>query len=248
MPESFHPGPRVRLLLALLLALAVAVLRRPQALLAAAVAVAIVVSLAGGLPTRLRPWRRLLAVNGFILLLALTLPFSTPGEACWRLGPLTATGEGVALAAMIALKANLIALAWMALVASLSPMALGQALHGLGLPRKLVWLMVLVERYEGILAEEWRRLATAARARGFVPRSDRFTYATYARMFGTLLLRSSQRAGRVGEAMRCRGFSGAWPLLPLSALSARDIAWLLLGLAAAAAMALAEWAKGVPHG
>ncbi len=246
MPCATAVDPRVKVLTAALLAGTVAVLERPAALLLATAVVGLVAL--GGFSAGLRLGRRMLAVNAFILLLAFTLPFSTPGEPLCRLGPLTATLDGVLLAGRIALKANLIALAWASLVASLSPMALGRALHGLGLPRKLVWLMVLVGRYEGVLAEEWCRLATAARARGFVPRSDRFTYATYARMFGTLLLRSSQRAGRVGEAMRCRGFAGAWPHLPSPGLSRRDLGWLLLGLAAASALAVAEWGGEAFHG
>ena len=53
---------------------------------------------------------RLIAVNFFVLALWVFLPFSTPGEAVFALGPLLATREGLLYALSITMKTNAIVL------------------------------------------------------------------------------------------------------------------------------------------
>ncbi|MDO5537865.1 MAG: CbiQ family ECF transporter T component, partial [Desulfovibrionaceae bacterium] len=63
--------------------------------------------------------KRLVAVNGFILFLWLTVPFSVAGSPVLTLGPLAATSEGLHLALLVTLKSNAMVLIFMALAASL---------------------------------------------------------------------------------------------------------------------------------
>jgi cobalt/nickel transport system permease protein len=220
--------PRLRVAAAGLFALAAVSLSRLPALLAALVLAA---TLAGAAGLAWRDlWRRLLALEGFMLVLVLTLPFAIPGEPLTSLGPLTASREGLLRALAIVLKANAVTLALLALVGSLGPADFGHALGRLGVPEKLVHLLLLTVRQVHLLDSEHRRLRQAMRARAFVPRSDRHTWRSYGWLIGMLLVRATARSRRVLEAMRCRGFKGRLYLLDTPVWSGADTAvGLLLG-------------------
>ncbi|MBR7551292.1 cobalt ECF transporter T component CbiQ, partial [Mycobacterium tuberculosis] len=74
------------------------------------------------------------------------------------------------------------------------------------------------------------------KARGFRPATSRHTLATLGLVVGTVLVRALERSERVAEAMRCRGFSGHFALLPQTPLTATDGAVLAGALAAAVAI------------
>jgi cobalt/nickel transport system permease protein len=71
-----------------------------------------------------------------------------------------------------------------------------------------VHLLLFTVRYLGRLEEELARLRNAMRARAFRPRTDRHTWRSLGQLAGMLLVRSAERAERVMQAMRCRGFTG----------------------------------------
>lgn len=154
--------------------------------------------------------RRFVLVNFFTLLLWCFLPFTTPGETLHTFGPLTATVQGVALATLITLKTNAIIAAFIALAATSGVSATGAALEALRVPRKLTLLFLFTWRYVHVIAEEYQRLATAARIRGFVPGTNLHTYRTTANLAAMVLVRSWERAERVNNAMRLRGFTGTF--------------------------------------
>ncbi len=142
-----------------------------------------------------------------------TLPFTTPGAPVLTLFGLGASAEGLHKAAAILLKANAVVLMLAALVGTMSPVVLGRALARLGLPDRLAQLFLFTVRYLDVLHDEYRRLRTAMRARGFVMRADRHTWASVGRLFGMLVVRSLERSDRILAAMRCRGFDGRFPSL-----------------------------------
>jgi cobalt/nickel transport system permease protein len=224
--------PRLLVLSVVLFALVVVGL---QTLTAAATALAAALALAAGSGLS---WpllvRRLAALEGLMLLLLLTLPFSVPGEPWWTLGPLSASGEGLQRAALIALKANAVVLALIGLIGAMEPAVLGHALARLGVPHKLVHLLLLTVRQITLLDSERRRLRDAMRARAFVPRSNRHTWVSLGNLIGMLLVRSLERARRIEAAMRCRGFQGRLYLLDSQHWRAADtaLAALLLPLLA----------------
>ena len=73
----------------------------------------------------------------------------------------------------------------------------------------------------------WRRNSTACASpcavRGFRNRADMHSYRTIGQVAGTLLIRGHERAERIGQAMRCRGFDGVFRSLQPSATSWRDV-------------------------
>jgi len=203
--------PRLRLLVALATALVAVNLQGLPALLALLGTVLGFALVAGLSPRALI--KRLLLLEGFVLVLLLFLPFSVPGSVWWQLGPLTASREGVRLAAAIFLRANAVVATLLVLVGTLDAVTLGHALSRLRLPDKLVHLLLFTVRYLEVLHGEYRRLRQAMRSRGFVARSDRHTWRSLGWLMGMLLVRSLERSRRILEAMRCRGFRGRLYLL-----------------------------------
>jgi cobalt/nickel transport system permease protein len=179
-------------------------------------------------------------VNLFTAFLWVFVPLSAPGQALFHLGPLAYTREGAALALLLTLKINAAFLAVTALVASIAPPELGCALQALGLPEKLCHLLLMTHRYLFVIQREYQRLFTAARARGFVPRTSGHTYRTFAWLLGMLLVKSWDRAERVHQAMLCRGFTGRFYCLTDLRCRAADVLFVAASLASAAAMVLAE--------
>ena len=217
--------PRLRVGAAVTFA-AVAVSLQGLEALAAALAVALAAALAAGLGPALL-LRRLLALEGFMAVLLVSLPFTVPGEPIVAVGPLTASGAGVERAVAIVLRANAVVVMMLALAGTLGPVTLGHALARLGMPAKLVHLLLLTVRYLDVLYQEYARLRLAMRARAFVPAGNRHTWRTFGWLVGMLLVRSLDRAGRVLAAMRCRGFQGRLYLLAGSRWSAGDTGWAL---------------------
>ena len=196
--------PRVRILAAATFSIIVALSRNFQVLIAAVIISSILVILAQ-LPAK-EIFKRILAVNIFILLLWLVLPLTFHGTVAMKLGPLPIYSEGITMAAQITLKSNAIVLALIALIATMNLSILGYALNWLRVPDKIVHLLLMTYRYVFLIEQEYQRLIRAARIRGFRPGTNLHTYKTYAGIVGMLLVRSTLRADRVYKAMLCRGF------------------------------------------
>jgi len=187
--------------------------------------------------------KRTLLVNGLILFFWLVLPITFRGEALFQLGPLVVTRPGVLLSARITLKSNAILLAFMSLVATMSIATMGQALHRLKVPAKMVHLLLLTYRYVFVIEQEFQRLARAARIRGFQPGTNIHTYRTYAYLLGMLFVRASARADRVHQAMLCRGFRGRFYCLKEFSMSRIDWIWSGFMTALISFLAIMEWTK-----
>jgi cobalt/nickel transport system permease protein len=230
---------RGRILAALLLVLAILATREWPGLLAMlGLALGLVVAarrdLAGVMGC-------LLHAEGFLVLLLLLLPFTTPGAPVAVLGPFTASAEGLGRAVVLALRINACALVVLALVASLEPVRVGHALSSLGVPERLAHLLLLTMRYVAVLRDEMHRLQQAMQARGFVAGSNRHTWRTYGNLTGMMLVRSLDRAERVEEAMRARGFAGRFPISEAEPRGALDVPFLLLALGTGLAALVAPW-------
>lgn len=187
--------------------------------------------------------KRLVLVNGLILLFWFVLPLTVKGEPLFFLGPLGVSREGVLLAARISVRSNAILLTFMALVASSSMTSLGYALNRLHVPQKIVHLLLMTYRYVFVIEQEYQRLSRAAKIRGFQPKTNMHSYKTFAYFIGMLFLRASARAERIHQAMICRGFKGRFYCLCEFSLSTLDWAWLALLTAAFFGLVTLEWIK-----
>lgn len=231
--------PRVRLGIMALAAVCLAVLRSAEGACAGLVLAGVL--LAVGRP----PWgwvtQRVCAVNIFILFLWLTVPFFGGGENLPVWGPVAVSRAGVALSTLVTLKANAMLFLFLALAASMDSPTFGHALARLRVPAKLVFLFLFTYRYVHVIADEWGRLWTAARLRGFSPRTDRHSYRTIGNLLGMVFVGSFDRAARVYEAMLLRGFSGRFQSVTSFRARPRDLAFALAALLCLTALLIVDF-------
>lgn len=157
---------------------------------------------------------RLLTVNGFVLLVWLTLPWSFSATG------ITLSGDGLELAVRISLRTNAIALVCIGLLAGMDAFAVARAAAGLGLPPKLARLLALTVRYLGVIDDTRQRIDLAMRARGFRAGANRRSVAVIAQQLALILVHALLRAERIELAMRARAFA---PQAPAPAAGTR---WL----------------------
>jgi cobalt/nickel transport system permease protein len=146
-----------------------------------------------------------------------------PGHDVWDLGWLQISVTGTIR--LLALSAKLCALISLVLVLlATTPLPeLFKAAQALYIPRIIVHVSLLTYRYVYLVAEEFARLRLALRVRGFRNQASVHSYRTVGQVAGTLLVRSEERAERVGRAMECRGFTGAMHTLNEFATTLRDV-------------------------
>jgi cobalt/nickel transport system permease protein len=211
--ESFlhKMDPRAKIIAAIAFAVVVAVNR---SVIASAVALVFPLTLIVIARISLKDIaRRLIFINGLMVFLWLFLPFTTPGEAVYSFGPMTVTREGLAYAILLTLKSNAIVMAMIALLGTSPIFNLVHALSHMAIPNKLVHLFFFCFRYVHVIADEYHTLVDAAKVRGFKPGTNLHTYRTYGHFVGMLLVRSFDRAHRIMDAMKCRGFVGRFYVL-----------------------------------
>ncbi|MCL1889822.1 MAG: cobalt ECF transporter T component CbiQ [Desulfovibrionaceae bacterium] len=210
--------PRARVLLALLGSFFLAPVREQSAAVFG-LSLALALVPLGGLPWR-SILKRLAAINFFLLFLWLSVPFIQKGEIFSR--------AGVDLVLLVTLKSNALALWLVALLSTMTPAVLGYALERLRFPSKLVFLLVFTYRYVHVAVEEWAKLLTAAKLRGFSSRCGLRAYRSMGNLLGMTFIRSFERSLRVHEAMLLRGFAGVFRPVSSFRFSAGDMAFSLV--------------------
>ena len=191
--------PRARIAGAAVLALVISLSRSTSP---AAIALAVAVGLVA--MARISPadlLRRLVPLEILLTVLMILVPWPAYSP------------EGVALAAVIALKANAVVLAVAALIGTMDAVTLGHALAHFRVPAKLTALLLFMVRYFDVLEREYVRLRAAMRVRCFRPAMNGHSYRAFGYLVGMLLVRSFDRSERVLAAMKCRGFRGRYYLL-----------------------------------
>ena len=236
---------RTRIVAALVFAIFVVSLTGYAALLAALM-FALGIAVAASLPLA-RTLKRVAAMDLFIVFMLVMLPFTTPGDPMFSVAGFPASYEGLHRALGIGLKANTVLLFLLATVGTLESVQVGHALYRLGCPAPLVHILMFTVRYVDVLHQEFARLVTAMKARGFQPGNNRHTYKTYGYLIGMLLVRAMERSERILAAMKCRGFNGTIHVLDNGKLRAID-AWFGVALVfVLVALASLEWSYVLAH-
>jgi cobalt/nickel transport system permease protein len=153
-------------------------------------------------------WDRLKIILPVLILFVIFLPFVVPDSEPIFLGPIRLSSQGLQLALLFILKALAIFTLALVLTATSPLNATLQTAASLRVPGRLVHITMLTYRYLFLFADELGRLRLALRVRGYRNRPNLHCYRTIGNVTGTLLVRSSERAERVAQAMRCRGFDG----------------------------------------
>ncbi len=198
--------PRLRIAFAFLLSIAIATAENYRTLGLALFVGVVLIGLA-----RLNAWevtKRLSAVLGFLVLIWIMLPLTFQGEVFAQFGIIRIYRPGLELSARISLKSCTILLVFISLVTTMPVTTLGHVLYFFRVPTKLVFLLLITYRYLFVIEDEYSRLRTAMRIRGFRPGTNIHSFKTIAYLVGMLFVRASLRAERVNQAMRLRGFKG----------------------------------------
>lgn len=187
------------------------------------------------------PWRWFAVRLGVALLvpafLVVWLPLTLrPGDALLQLYGLTLSATGMLHAAMLLTKAAAIVSLMLVLLASAPLQDTLKAAQSLRIPGWLVQIGLLSYRYVFVLAEEFVRLRTALRVRGYRNRAGLHGYRTIGQVAGTLLVRGHERSERVAQAMRCRGFDGRFRSLHDFRTHGSDVLFFAAAVAGAAAV------------
>lgn len=161
-----------------------------------------------------------LAALPFLLVLPFTLETAGAG---WSIGPVRVSERGLAVG--LAVFARCLAVGCLSLVlVGTAPLHHSlAAAHRLRVPGLLVLITGLAYRYIFLLAEEYKRVRVALRTRGFRMTATRHGYRTLGHVTGAVLVRGADRAERVADAMRCRGFDGTFHSTAAFRTTAADI-------------------------
>ena len=162
------------------------------------------------------------AMDGFILVMLIMLPFTVPGQVMFIIWGFDASYQGLFQAVLIALKANAAILVLIALVGGMDAILLGRGLQGIYVPAKLVTLFMFTIRYIDVLRREYLRLRLAMRTRAFVARNNRHCWRSFGYLLGMLLVRGHDRSERILWAMKCRAYHGHMHFGSLPRLSPQD--------------------------
>lgn len=247
--QDYHPGSSVwhrmdvRWKLAGLGLCCVSIVLLPHEL-PVAVALALSMTL---LATAGIPWSwwvgRLSATGAFLALALIVVPLTVPGEG-WSWGWLHVSEPGLRLAFLILAKTFTILSLVLLLLATSRQEALAQGAYALGMPGILVHLLLLTYRYLHLLYDDLGKLRIALRQRGYRNKLNLHSYRTVGHVTGTLLVRSHDRAERVAQAMRCRGFTGHYWQLTSFQTRWRDVFLFLCLLCLQGAIPWGLWWAG----
>lgn len=220
--------PRVKVITAALFSVVVALTYEPAVLCVAAGSI-LALLFAARLSLK-KVLSRLVVVNGFILVLWLFLPFTTPGKTLFSVFGLDATFEGISYAALITMKSNTILLSSMVLLSTCPIFDLVHALNYFYVPNKLIHIFFISYRYLHVINKEYIRLTNAMKVRCFKPGHNLHTYKSLAYLVGILILKSYERSRRIYSAMLCRGFKGRFYILEHRNFRALDFIFIIFSL------------------
>ena len=129
-------------------------------------------------------------------------------EPVFRIGPVTVTAGWITLLSIV-LRGLLSLQALLLLIRTTGWHRLCRTLQRIGVPEPFTTQLLFVHRYLCVLLREGITLSMAREARSFGCRS--YPLRVWGPLIGQLLLRTFDRAERIGQAMAARGFTGRMP-------------------------------------
>lgn len=143
------------------------------------------------------------------------------------LGRITITGGWVSFGSII-LRTGLMVMTALALVATSGMNQIAGAMRQLGMPQIFLRQLLLLSRYLSVLGEETARTLLAYSLRA--PQGRGVRYTAWGSLLGQLVLRTIDRAGRIYQAMLCRGFTGEIRVTAGNSFDLKDAAYTLAWL------------------
>lgn len=179
--------------------------------------------------------RRISTAVVFILLIATSIcisAFLTKNQPV----PLALTQAG-----LIGMRACAMIIIFTVFLGTMDVITLGHTLSYFHLPDRMVHLFLFTTRYIEVLQhEEMERLLRAAKIRGFRLQNRLHTWKTLGTLIGALLVQSFNRAERIHQSMKLRGFQGKYYVLHESSWTLHDSIFVALTTLIIVAMAWIE--------
>lgn len=173
--------------------------------------------------------KRLLAT---VFPVAVLLPWSfRHADPLLSMGPFTVSSENLSFAGIFSLKLATLVMLVSTVIACSSLAQHANAATRLGAPSLLTQVLTMSWRYVFLLTDEWNRLRMALRVRGFTNRMNQHGRRAVGQALGAMLVRSHDRAERVGWAMKTRGFDGKFRSLDSTKIRLGDVAMVIAGIA-----------------
>ena len=150
---------------------------------------------------------RLRYPSWFILAVIILLPFASGETPLMEWGYLTIKEEGCWQALLVSVRFFCILTASLVLFGTAPFLNSIKAMRSLGMPRAIVDMTLLSYRYLEELGEMLTTMQRAMKLRGFQPKNiSRRNLQVFARLTGSILIRSYERSLRIYQAMILRGY------------------------------------------
>ena len=158
---------------------------------------------------------RLIKLNGFIVFVA---------------GGIYLFHRDLKLALLILLRSNLILSFNLFLFCKYSPFDVYRGIIPLPIPKKLKLIFLFFIKFIEILQREYEKLQEALKIRGFKPKTNLFTYKSYAYIIGNMLAKTLKKSKNIYNAITMRGFRGGIFSFEKNSLNFLDVILLFLTL------------------
>ena len=147
-------------------------------------------------------------VSLFILPFIVIMPFTVKGNEIFSFYAITMTYEGLRYGILVAVRAFSAVILIFPMIGTTKFETTLKALEQLKVPNILVQMLMFTYRYIFVFIDEFQRIWTAMESRGFKLRTTLYALRTIGKAMGMLFVRSYERAERVYQAMRSRGYTG----------------------------------------
>lgn len=144
----------------------------------------------------------------FCLFLLVIMPLTVEGDKLWSIGPLVFSYNGFKHALLITLRAVGIVLLIFPMFGTSRFYQSLKALQTIGVPERIVQMMMFTYRYIFVLVDELHRMMVSAYSRGFRNKGNIYTLKIVGNLVGMLFVRSFERTQRIYNAMISRGYKG----------------------------------------
>ena len=207
MDSSIHRiEPRIKVVsFGILIVSAVFVGTIPAALFFLVVAAALL--LASRLPMRFI-CNRMKVICVFVIPILILMPITVPGTPILSLGPLAFTAEGLSFAVLVTIRSVTAILLVVTMLGTQRFDTTLKALALLRVPGIIVQMLLFTYRYIYVMIDEFLRIWSSMRAKGYTFRFTRHGLSMIGNCIGMLLIKSYERAERVYQAMIAKGYAG----------------------------------------
>ncbi|MCP8323442.1 MAG: cobalt ECF transporter T component CbiQ [Candidatus Methylarchaceae archaeon HK02M2] len=170
---------------------------------------------------------RTILLPGFVAIIALPLPFMTPGTTITIIGYneflVNITIEGVYKAVQVTLRVWACVATSILLVLTTKFSSLVHVMEKIKIPKVFVMMLSVTHRFIFLFLNESYRMVLAKEARTVKKESRLESMKTLANMITTLFIRAYERGERVYLAMMARGYKGHIKSLSKMKISKNDI-------------------------